>query len=53
MWIDQVVGIPARPSMAAAVEPARPLPMIAMSVHFMGNPGRVPLVLRPEKRIKA
>jgi hypothetical protein len=34
-------------------EPESPPPMIAMSVYFMGNPGRISLVLRPEKRIKA
>src|ERR1700731_4872951 len=28
--------MPARPSMAAAVEPARPPPMIAITVYFMG-----------------
>jgi hypothetical protein len=39
--------------MAAAVEPARPPPMIAMSVHFVGNPGGVAPVLRPERQIKA
>lgn len=48
-----IVGIPARPSMATAVEPARPPPMVAMLVYFMGDPGRVAPVLRPEKQIKA
>jgi hypothetical protein len=38
MWIDQDRRNTCAPSMAAAVEPARPLPMIAMSVYFMGNP---------------
>src|SRR5580704_2726693 len=33
-----MAGIPARPSIAAAVEPARPPPMIAMSVYLMGDP---------------
>src|SRR5580693_8619020 len=35
-----MAGIPARPSIAAAVEPARPPPMIAMSVYLMGDPAR-------------
>src|SRR5580704_6710275 len=33
-----MAGIPARPSIAAAVEPAKPPPMIAMSVYLMGDP---------------
>jgi hypothetical protein len=39
--------------MAAAVEPARPPPMIAMSVYFMGNPGVEAPVLRPERQTNA
>ena len=31
----RIAGMPARPSMAAAVEPARPPPTIAMSVYRM------------------
>src|ERR1700689_2965983 len=33
-----MAGTPARPRIAAAVEPARPPPMIAMSVYLMGDP---------------
>src|SRR3954470_23162082 len=33
----RIAEMPARPSMAAAVEPARPPPTIAMSVYRMGS----------------
>jgi hypothetical protein len=39
--------------MAAAVEPARPPPMIAMSVYFIGNLSRGATLLHPEWQIKA
>src|SRR5258708_31400476 len=38
--------------MAAAVEPARPPPIIAMSVYLIGNPGLEPVLLRRERQIK-
>ena len=51
--IDQNGRNSARPSMAAAVEPARPPPMIAMSVYLMGNLSRGATLLHPEWQIKA
>jgi hypothetical protein len=38
--------------MVAAVEPARPPPMIAMSVYLMGNSGLEAPVLRPKGKQK-
>jgi hypothetical protein len=49
----RTVAIPVRPSIAAAVEPARPPRMIAMSVYFIENSEPKPPSLRPERVKKA
>jgi hypothetical protein len=51
--IDQDRCHPGAPSMASVIEPARPPPMIAMSVSFIENPKAETRTLRPERVKKA
>src|SRR5450759_2880188 len=49
----RTAGTPARPSIAAMVEPARPPPMIAMSVYRIGKgPARTGPIIAPAKANK-
>jgi hypothetical protein len=47
--IDQDRGDPGASQHAAAIEPARPPPMIATSVRFIVNPGPKPHLYAPER----
>jgi hypothetical protein len=51
--IDQDRGDPGASQHAAAIEPARPPPMIATSVRFIVNPGPKPHLYAPERVKKA